>query len=72
MWLSVWSEVEIVCNGPADATASPTPHHLLPHLNPDLFYLSGTGLLRLSWKRGRYVGVLVSNSSYALSLLTLV
>jgi len=30
--------------GPADATATPKPHHLLPHLNPDLFYLSGTGL----------------------------
>ena len=32
---------------------SPKPHHLLPHLNPDWFYLSGTGLPRLSWKRGR-------------------
>jgi len=30
--------------GPADATAIPIPHHLLPHLNPDWFYLSGTGL----------------------------
>ena len=37
---------------PADATAIPKPHHLLPHLNPDWFYLSGTGLPRLSWKRG--------------------
>ena len=37
--------------GPADATAIPKPHHLLLHLNPDWFYLSGTGLLRLSWKR---------------------
>ena len=26
--------------GPADATAIPKPHHLLPHLNPDWFYLS--------------------------------
>ena len=25
--------------GPADATATPKPRHLLPHLNPDLFYL---------------------------------
>ena len=33
--------------GPADATAIPKPHHLLPHLNPDWFYLSGTGLPRL-------------------------
>jgi len=29
------------------------PHNLLSHLNPDWFYLSGTGLPRLSWKRGR-------------------
>jgi len=29
--------------GPADATASQNPLHLLPHLNPDWFYLSGTG-----------------------------
>jgi len=31
----------------------PKRHHLLPHLNPDWSYLSGTGLPRLSWKRGR-------------------
>ena len=31
----------------------PKAHHLLPHLNPDWFYLSGTGLPGLSWKRGR-------------------
>jgi len=28
---------------PADATASLRPRHLLPRLNPDWFYLSGTG-----------------------------
>ena len=28
------------------------PNYLLPHLNPDWFYLSGTSLPRLSWKRG--------------------
>ena len=39
--------------GPADATAIPKPHHLLPHLNPDWFYLSATGLPWLSWRRGR-------------------
>jgi len=33
---------------PADAIAIPKPHHLLPHLNPDCFYLSGT-----VWARGR-------------------
>ena len=36
-----------VC-GPADSTAIPNPHNLLPYLNPDWFYLSGTGLPRLS------------------------
>ena len=30
--------------GPADATAIPEPHRLLPHLHPDWFYLSGTSL----------------------------
>jgi len=34
--------------GPANATAIPKPHHLLLHLNPDWFSLSGTGLPRLS------------------------
>ena len=42
--------------GPADASAS---HHLLPHLNPDWFYLSGTGLPRLTCKRGCQTGVVV-------------
>jgi len=45
--------------GPTDATASPKPRHLLPHLNPNWFYLSGTGLPRLSWKTGRLTGVVV-------------
>ena len=30
--------------GPADATAIPKPHPLLPYLNPDWFYFSGTDL----------------------------
>jgi len=29
----------------------PKPHHLWPRLNPDWFYLSGTSLPRLSWKK---------------------
>ena len=45
--------------GPADAIAIPKPHHLLPHSNPDWFYLSGTGLLRLSWKRARQTSVVI-------------
>ena len=31
----------------------PKPHHLLRLLNPAWFYLSGTSLHRLSWKRGK-------------------
>jgi len=38
--------------GPADATVILKPYRLLPQLNPDWFYLSGTGLPRLSWKGG--------------------
>ena len=37
--------------GPADATVFPKPHRLLPHLNPDWFYLSGTGLQVVLEKR---------------------
>jgi len=37
----------------ADATAIPKPHCLLPHLNADWFYLYGTGLPGLFWKKGR-------------------
>jgi len=32
VWLSVWSEVQIVCSHPADATSVPKPYRLLPHL----------------------------------------
>jgi len=49
VWLSSGVRCRLFAYGPADATAS---HHLLPHLNPDWFYLSGTGLPRLSWERG--------------------
>jgi len=38
--------------GPADATASQNSDCLSPHLKPDWFYLSCTGLPSLSWKRG--------------------
>ena len=49
----------MLAHGPADATAIPKPHRLLPRLNPDWFYLSDTGFSRLSWKRGLYTGVAV-------------
>ena len=51
VWFSVWSR--LFAYGPADATAIPKPHRLLPRLNPDWFYLFGTGLTRLSWKSSR-------------------
>jgi len=34
--------------GPADVTAIPKPHHLLPHLNPDWFYFFVTSFPKLS------------------------
>jgi len=51
MWLSVWSEVQIVCILSSGCHCIPKPHHLLSHLNPDWFYPSGSGLPRLSWKQ---------------------
>jgi len=51
MWLSVWSEVQIVCIWSSWCYCIPKSH-LLPHLNPDWFYFSGSSLPRLSWKRG--------------------
>ena len=62
MWLSVWSKVQTVCIWSSWCHCIPKPHHLLPHLNPDWFYLSGTGLPRLSWIRGRSTGVVVVNN----------
>ena len=50
MWLSVWSMVQIVCIWSSWCHCIPKPYHLLRHLNPDWFYLSGTGFLVLSWK----------------------
>ena len=51
MWLSVWSEVQIVCISSSGCHCIPKPHHLLSHLNPDWFYPSDSGLPRLSWKQ---------------------
>jgi len=57
--LSVWSKVQVVCIWSSWFHCIPKHHHLLPHLNPDWFYLSGTSLPRLSWKRGRWTGLVV-------------
>jgi len=57
VWLSVWSEMQIVCILSSWCPAIPKRHHFLPHLNPDWFYLSRAGLSTLSWKRGHYTSV---------------
>ena len=44
VWLSVWSEVQIGCIWSGWCHCFPKPHNALPHLNPDCFYISGTGL----------------------------
>ena len=56
------TEVQIVCTWSSWCHCNnciPKPHRLVSHLNPDLFYLSGAGLPRLSWTRGRWTGVVV-------------
>ena len=49
-WLSVWSEVQMIAYGPADATANQSS---LAPVKSRMLYLSGAGLPRLSWKKGR-------------------
>ena len=44
--------------GPADATASQNLSSLR-YLNSDWFYLSATGLPKLSWKRGHQTGMVI-------------
>ena len=44
--LSVWNEVQIVCMWSSWCHCIPEPRHLLPHLHPDWFYVSATGLPR--------------------------
>ena len=56
VWLSGWSEMQIVCIWSSWCHCHPKPHHVFRHLNPDWFYLSATGLPRLSWERGRWTG----------------
>ena len=67
MWLSVWSKVQVVCVWSSWCHCIPKSHHHLPHLNPDWFYLSGTGLpIRLSWKECSSCSSSSSSSSVAL------
>jgi len=51
IYLSIWSEVQIICIWSSWCHCMPKPHNFLPLLHPDWFYLSGTSLSRLSWKR---------------------
>jgi len=46
LWLSARSEVQIVCIWSSWRHCFPKRHRLLPHLNPDWFYLSSIGLPR--------------------------
>jgi len=56
VWLSVWSEVQMIAYGPADATV--TPSSLAPGKSR-MVYLSGAGLPGLWWKKGCYMDVVV-------------
>jgi len=47
-WLSIRSEVQMICICPADATAIPSS---LASVKSAMVYLSGASLPRLSWKR---------------------
>ena len=55
--------------GPADATAFTKPHRLMPHLNPNWFYLSGTWLTQVVMEK-RLLNGCCSSVIWAL-LLTL-
>ena len=49
--MAIFLERDADCLWSSRCHCIPKPHHLLPHLNPEWFYLSGTDLHRLSWKR---------------------
>ena len=50
VWLSVWSEVQIVWYMVQLMPLHPKTYHLFPRLNADWFYHPGAGLPRLSWR----------------------
>jgi len=68
VWLSVWSEVQIVCMW---STASQKPYRLLLHLNPDWFYLSGNQLTQVVLEKRPLNGCSSSSSSIDFLLLFL-
>ena len=68
-WWGVWPRCRLLAYGPADATVIPKPHHLLPHVNTDWFYLSVPCLPRLSWKKKavKRTGVVVAAAAAVVS-----
>ena len=60
---SAWSEVQTVCIWSSWCHCHPQTPSSLASFIPDWFYLSGTGLPRLSWKRGHYTGVCVFHAA---------
>ena len=52
LWLSVGSNMQIICIWSSWCHCIPELHDLLPYLNPYWFYPSGTSLSKLSWKSG--------------------
>jgi len=51
VWLFVWIKMQIVFIWSSWCHCIPKPYNLLPHINPDWCYLSGTGLPRLSMEK---------------------
>ena len=51
VWLSAWSEVQIVYVWSRWCHCIPKPRHRLPHFNPDWFYLSCTSIVPLLLRR---------------------
>jgi len=49
-WLSVWSEVQMICIWSSYASSTATPSSLAP-VKSRMVYLSGAGLPSLSWKK---------------------
>ena len=67
VWLSVCSEVQIVCIWSSWCHSIPKPHHLLPHLNPVYFYLSLTRVVLVKKPLNGCSRLLVVGSSRILS-----
>ena len=58
-WLSVWSEVHVVCIWSSLYHSIPKPHNLLPHLNPDWFLPFWYQLTQVILKKRPLNGLLV-------------